>query len=248
MSKFDLAFLVIIALSAIMGLVRGITKEILSLVSWFGAVVMAYILFPLTQHIARTHITNPMLADGVTILAIFLIFLIVLTLVSHFFTAMIRQSALSGVDRSLGFGYGILRAFVILFVFELVISCLWLRTEHPDMIKQGRFAGFMYKGSDILYTVLPTNAKEWIKSLQEKRLSERKPPSLDNIKQAAEVVNQVAPVVQAAIDKANEKIPTAEELANLKPKESTAGKQEKKANTVKQDIEMDRLIDIANAE
>jgi uncharacterized membrane protein required for colicin V production len=249
MSKFDLAFLVVIGLSAIMGLVRGITKEILSLVSWVGAVVMSYILFPLTQHIARTHITNPMLADGVTILAIFLIFLIVLTLVSHFFSSMIRQSALSGVDRSLGFGYGILRAFIVLFIFELVISCLWLRAEHPDMIKEARFANFMYKGSDILYTVLPSNAREWIKSLQEKRLNERKaPPSLDNIKQASEVAKQIAPVVQAAIDKANEKIPTAEELANLKPKEQAGGKQEKKANTVKQDIEMDRLIDIANAE
>src|SRR3989338_8404809 len=168
MNKFDIAFLIVLALSATMGLIRGITKEILSLVSWFGAVVMAYILFPLTQHIARTNITNPMLADGITILGIFIIFLIVLTLISHFFTSMIRQSALSGVDRALGFGYGILRSFVILFIFELVISCLWLRTEHPDVIKQARFSNFMYKGSDISYTVMPANIQAWIKSLQEK--------------------------------------------------------------------------------
>lgn len=248
MNKFDIAFLIILLLSAAMGLIRGITKEILSLVSWFGAVVMAYILFPLTQHIARTHITNPMLADGITILGIFIIFLIILTLISHFFTSMIRQSALSGVDRSLGFGYGILRSFVILFIFELVISCLWLRTEHPDFIKEARFSNFMYKGSDISYTLMPSNIQAWIKSLQEKRLSERKAPSLDNIKQAGAIAEQVAPVVQATIDKTLQKTPTAEELANLKPKEQNNSKSEKKTNTVKQDIELDRLIDMANSE
>ena len=72
MNKFDLIFLGVLVLSACMGVVRGITKEILSLLSWVGAVTMAYILFPVTQHFARTQITNPMLADGVTIFAIFI--------------------------------------------------------------------------------------------------------------------------------------------------------------------------------
>ena len=78
MNKFDLIFVGVLILSACMGVVRGITKEILSLLSWVGAVTMAYILFPVTQHFARTQITNPMLADGVTIFAIFIIFLVVL--------------------------------------------------------------------------------------------------------------------------------------------------------------------------
>ena len=148
MNKFDAVFLGILALSALMGVMRGITKEILSLLSWVGAVSMSYVLFPLTQHIARMQITNPMLADGVTMFAIFIIFLVVLTLVSHFLTSRVRQSALSGVDRSLGVAYGLLRGCALLFIFELVISCMWLRPDHPDMIKHSRFVNFMYKGSD----------------------------------------------------------------------------------------------------
>ena len=252
MNKFDLIFLGVLVLSACMGVVRGITKEILSLLSWVGAVTMAYILFPVTQHFARTQITNPMLADGVTIFAIFIIFLVVLTLVSHFLTSRVRASALSGVDRSLGVAYGLLRGCALLFIFELVISCLWLRPDHPELIKESRFVNFMYKGSDTFYIILPKEAQDWIKSLQEKRLSERKPPSIDDIKQAgqivAEVGSQVAPVVQAAINRANEKQVSAEDLANLKPKEQSENKVNKKMNTKKQDIEMDRLLDQANAQ
>jgi hypothetical protein len=99
---------------------------------------------------------------------------------------------------------------------------------------------------------LPKEAQDWIKSLQEKRLSERKPPSIDDIKQAgqivAEVGSQVAPVVQAAINRANEKQVSAEDLANLKPRAQSENKVNKKMNTKKQDIEMDRLLDQANAQ
>ncbi len=253
MNKFDAIFLGVLGFSAIVGLIRGVTKEILSLVSWLGAVAMAYLLFPVTQHLARSQITNPMLADGVTIFGIFIIFLVVLTLVSHFLTSRVRTSALSGVDRSLGVAYGLLRGCAILFLLELLTSCLWLRPDHPSMIKQSRFVNFMYKGSDTLYVLLPGEARAWIRSLQEKRLSERKPPSIDDIKQAGQVAAglaavAVAPVVQAALDRANQIQVTAEDLANLKPKEQSENKVNKKTNTVKQDIEMDRLINQANAE
>ncbi|MBP9828413.1 MAG: CvpA family protein [Proteobacteria bacterium] len=252
MNKFDLIFLSILTASAVMGVVRGVTKEILSLLSWVGAVAMAYFLFPTTQYLARSKISNPWLADGVTMFAIFIIFLIVLTLISHFLTSRVRASALSGVDRSLGIAYGLLRGCALLFIFELVISCAWLRPDHPELIKQSRFVNFMYKGSDTLYVILPKEAQDWIRSLQEKRLSERKPPSIEDIKQAGQIVanvgEQVAPVVQAAIDRANEKQVSAEDLANLKPKEAPENKAIRKTNTKKQDIEMDRLLDQANAE
>ncbi len=252
MNKFDAIFLGVLALSSMMGVIRGITKEILSLLSWIGAVAMAYILFPLTQHLARSQISNPMLADGVTMFAIFIIFLVVLTLISHFLTSRVRASALSGVDRSLGVAYGLLRGCALLFAFELIISCMWLRPDHPELIKHSRFVNFMYKGSDTFYMVLPGQTQAWIRSLQEKRLSERKPPSIEDIKQAGQVAvsigTQIAPVVQAAIDKANEKPVSAEDLANLRPKEQSENKVNRKTNTKKQDIEMDRLLDQANAE
>lgn len=252
MNRFDIVFLSILATSAIIGIIRGITKEILSLLSWLGAISMAYFLFPTTQYLARSKISNPWLADGVTLFAIFIIFLIILTLASHFLTSRIRASALSGIDRSLGTAYGLLRGCALLFIFELMISCVWLRPDHPDFIRNSRFSNFMYKGSDTLYAVLPTEAQDWIRSLQEKRLNERKAPSVDDIKQAGQVVanvaEQVAPVVQAAIDKANEKQISAEELANLKTKETAETKPTRKVNTKKQDIEMDRLLDQANTE
>lgn len=252
MNKFDVIFLSILAISAVIGVMRGITKEILSLLSWVGAISMAYILFPTTQYLARSKISNPWLADGVTLFAIFIIFLVILTLISHFLTSRVRASALSGIDRSLGTAYGLLRGCALLFIFELIISCVWLRPDHPDFIKSSRFSNFMYKGSDTLYVVLPKSAQDWIRSLQEKRLSERKVPSVEDIKQAgqavANVAEQVAPVVQAAIDRENKKQISAEELANLKTKEAPENKPVKKGNTKKQDIEMDRLLDQANTE
>lgn len=247
MNKFDLVFIGILALSGIVGLIRGVTKEILSLISWSGAILMSYILFPVTQSISRSYITNPMLADGITVFGVFLIFLVILTLVGHILSSMVRQSALSGIDRSLGFGYGIIRACIILFVFELVINCLWLRPEHPELIKTSRFANFMYKGSDVLYTVLPENTQKWIQSLLEKKLNERQIPSIDDIKKAGVSATKIDSLVQIASE-IKDRVPSAEELSNLKPKEQPATKSDKKANIAKQDIDMERLIDIANTE
>ena len=241
MTKFDICFLGVIGISCLVGVVRGLTKELLSLLSWCVSIGIAYFLFPFTQNIARNYINNPMIADAVGVFSIFIIVLTLMTLISHALSSWVKHSALSGVDRSLGFAYGIIRACLLLFVFELVISCVWSRPEYPEIISNTRFASFMYKGSDLVYSLLPTNLKIWVRKLQDKKKSENS-PTIDDIKQMTHAVGRISELKEP-FDREGQKKITAEELADLKPREVVPQKSVKKSQQAKQDVELERLLD-----
>ena len=81
-------------MSAIVGVMRGFTREILGLCSWAAAGFSAFFALPLVQPIAHRYIENLILADILSSIVLFVIFLILYSLISQFFAGMVRQSGL----------------------------------------------------------------------------------------------------------------------------------------------------------
>ena len=77
----DLIVLGVITLSAVFGLMRGFTREVLSLGSWVGAGVAAWYGQPLLRPFALEQIGDPTAADIVSALVIFLGALIILIII-----------------------------------------------------------------------------------------------------------------------------------------------------------------------
>ena len=63
MNIFDLVVIGIIVVSALVGLARGLTKEILSIGGWVGAALAAYVAYPYVKPFARAHIDSTLIAD-----------------------------------------------------------------------------------------------------------------------------------------------------------------------------------------
>ncbi len=200
MNKVDIAVVVMFALSYVAGLFRGLTKEILGLLSWGGAAVGAYFGKPFVFGWIHTYITSKMLADIVSIFVVFIVFLIIFSLIGHMITRFVKDSPLGGIDRSLGGGFGLLRAGFIVVVAELVYSLFYPRSSYIDMVKESRFSTFAYQGSDYLVSILPKSAKDYLQSMKVK-----------NYKGASKKI-------ATPID-AQDKPDDVKDLAVLKPKE-----------------------------
>lgn len=135
LNNLDVFFLVIVAISALVGIARGFTKESLSLVGWAVAAAAVYFLTPAANAIMKNYIASEMLSKFVSGLLVLLTVCIFWVLAVDKITSTIRQSKLSPLDRIFGLGFGVLRGAIVVILLVMMISALI-----PEDSKKGVFA------------------------------------------------------------------------------------------------------------
>lgn len=165
LNNLDVVFLIIIGISALVGIARGMTKEILSILGWVLAAAATYYLTPLVNPITKNYISSEILATVVSGMAILIVFCIIWILVVDKIAAAIRQSKLSAFDRLFGFVFGAARGALIVVLVALMISTLM-----PDNSKEGAFAESKIFKEASLYVEPLKNMipQEWIDGIKAK--------------------------------------------------------------------------------
>ena len=139
LNSIDMGVIFLTGLSAFIGVLRGFTKEILSIGGWAGAVALTFFGFPYAKPFVQQWVGHPFLSSIVTVGLLFLSSLIAFILIIRNISELVRGSRLSGLDRSLGLLFGILRALAILILLYFLSSFIW-KTEdrRPLLIKSAR--------------------------------------------------------------------------------------------------------------
>ena len=118
----DVGLLAFLALSMLVGVMRGFVFELLSLAGWFAAYFAArWGALSVQPHIPVSP-PGSALNYGVAFACVFIAALVVWGLVSRLVRALIRATPLSPVDRVLGAGFGVLRALVVLLIAATVVG------------------------------------------------------------------------------------------------------------------------------
>lgn len=119
MNWADWAIVVIFGVSSLIGLVRGLIKEALSLVVWAGAFfVAAHFKQPAATLLEHT-IATPSLREMAAFGLLFLLTLLLGSLLNYLIAQLVKMTGLSGTDRVLGMVFGAVRG--ILVVMAIVI-------------------------------------------------------------------------------------------------------------------------------
>jgi membrane protein required for colicin V production len=127
MIVIDYLIIALIAISAIVGLARGLLREVIALVTWIVALLVAWHLAPslepyLGGWLASPHV-RPWVARAILLFCVLLIGAGIGAVTVH----LVRLSIFSSMDRFLGFVFGLVRGLVILGVF--VLFCQMLRLD-----------------------------------------------------------------------------------------------------------------------
>ena len=114
----DIAIATVVLMSAAIGLVRGLVKEVLSLVSWAAAFVVAiYFSGEVSQQIP-----SQWGSDSIRLImafaGLFIATLIVAAILQWVIAQLVSTTGLSGTDRFLGFLFGSARGLLVCVVLD----------------------------------------------------------------------------------------------------------------------------------
>lgn len=129
-SNYDLIFFGIIIVSAIFALLRGGISEVLSLSTWFIALWLMHKFGNYINHLIPNAVTSSFLRSIIVYIIIFIIVAIFIAILRKIFASVINALNLGGLNRLLGFVFGIIRGVFICAIIVIVIEMLNLDPSH----------------------------------------------------------------------------------------------------------------------
>jgi membrane protein required for colicin V production len=134
----DIVLLGVMLVSALLAMIRGFMREILSIAAWViaaGATLYAYAKLLPT---AKTYFNNDIVAAGVVIGGTFLLTLIIVSIITVRFSDMVLDSRIGALDRTLGFLFGLGRGLLIVVVAFLFFAWLVPPRTQPAWVANAK--------------------------------------------------------------------------------------------------------------
>jgi membrane protein required for colicin V production len=130
MNATDYVVIAAIIISAIVGTARGFLREAIAVGAWLIALFLAWhfsdLIAPHLGGLMSDSEVRPWAARIIVLVLVLLLGAGIGATAGHF----VRLSIFSGMDRLLGFAFGLLRGFVLLGVFVILGQLLRLQGEH----------------------------------------------------------------------------------------------------------------------
>lgn len=172
----------VIVISAILAYSRGFVRELLSIVGWVVAAIVAFMFAPQVVPLAKEIPYLNTLIEGcepATITAFALVFAVALVVFSIFtpiFSGAVQRSILGGLDQGLGFLFGVARG-VLLIVVAIVIYDRVVADQAIPMVDESRTFKVVEQMSAPIDNAIPNDAPGWIVGTYEDLISHCEAPA-----------------------------------------------------------------------
>ena len=160
MSLVDIAIVVIVVVSLLIGLFRGFIREVLSLVSWIGALWLAYVYCPLGASYIEPYIDQPPLRIVLAFAGIFVVALIAFSIVSYILYRVLSLAGVSGVDRSLGTIFGLARGIALVGI--LILAATFMDLTSQPWWRESLLVSYFTPVTEFIRSLLPADISQFV--------------------------------------------------------------------------------------
>ncbi len=154
----DGILLAIMLVSAVLAMVRGFSREVLSIVSWIAAAVAAFYLYAqLTPHVQQylpSIASDKTVANIIAAVTVFFITLIVVSVITMKIADFIIDSRIGALDRTLGFVFGAARGMLLVTVALLFFNWL-VPDDQPSWIAEAKSKPMLESIGERITAMLP---------------------------------------------------------------------------------------------
>jgi len=153
----DVILLGVMLISALLAMIRGFMREILSIVAWVVAAVVTILsysrLVPLAKETFKTW--PDMVVTVVVVAGVFLLTLLIVSVITVRFSDMVLDSRVGALDRTLGFLFGLARGLIIMAVAYWFFSFLVPDRGQPTWVRDAKSRLVLQNTSDWLVSMSP---------------------------------------------------------------------------------------------
>src|SRR4051812_29730441 len=175
LTMLDIILLSVMLVSAILAMVRGFMREVLSIASWAAAALLTVYAYPKLKPEALKYVNSEMVASGLVIGGVFLGTLLLVSIVTIKLSDMILDSRVGALDRTLGFLFGLGRGLLIVVVAFLFFAWLVPDKSQPEWVRNAKSRVVLQSTGQALMSMLPDDPESTIL----KRLKRNKPDEQD---------------------------------------------------------------------
>lgn len=214
LNNMDIAILVIVGISALIALGRGLVKEVLSIVGWVLAGAAVIYLLPVLNPFTLKYIESGWMAGIATAAFILIVFMIIWIYATAGVVGKIRTSKLSGLDRLLGLFFGIVRAFLLIVLMYILISWMMPVKSQPDLLKKSKYFQIAGNFAEPIEKLIPKDTLDAIKEKtfevgltgddDDEPAAEQKPAEAEKDKDKSDVDALFEKLAQPQIEKMRE--------------------------------------------
>jgi membrane protein required for colicin V production len=157
-SWLDVILIAIMLISGFLAMVRGFTREVLSIFSWAVAAVAALYLTPKYANLLEPYVGNPSIAQIAFAAGVFILTLIVVSLITFRISDSVLDSRVGALDRSFGFIFGLVRGFLLVAIVFILFNAL--ARDQPEWVRNARSYPILQSTQVAIESLLPMNPEQ----------------------------------------------------------------------------------------
>ena len=154
-TTLDIILIGVMLISALLAMIRGFMREILSIAAWAIAAVVTLYAYAKLLPYAKTYFSNDILATIVVVGATFLGTLLIVSVITVRFSDMVLDSRVGALDRTLGFLFGLGRGLLIVVVAFVFFAWLVPERSQPEWIRNAKSRVVLQGTGEWLMSMLP---------------------------------------------------------------------------------------------
>lgn len=152
---------VVILISAMLAMVRGFVREVLSVASWALAAAAAFFFYKSLLPFVEPYIANKNVAIIATAAGIFFVALIIASYIAMKISDFVIDSRVGLLDRIMGFAFGVVRGLLLVVIAFAFLSWI-LSDRQPAWVANAQSAPILKSLADKLVAALPEDIEKTI--------------------------------------------------------------------------------------
>lgn len=158
----DLILISVMLISGVLAMVRGLLREVFSIVSWVAAAGVAAYFYPQLLPVTKQYITQDSVALAVTVAVLFLGTLLIVSIISARISDIVLDSRIGALDRTLGFMFGLARGLLVMVVAFLFFNWLVPDKSQPPWVLNAKSRPVLQNTGNWLVSLLPDDPENTI--------------------------------------------------------------------------------------
>lgn len=179
MTALDGLVIVVILFSAFLAMVRGFSREVLSLASWVIAAVAAVLLYKNILPLVQSYLSNKTIALIASLAIIFIVVFIIVSIITMKIADVIIDSRIGALDRTMGFIFGLVRGLFIMVIAMLLVNQLIKPEDQAPWLREAKTKPTLDSLSTKIWDMLPKDP-DWIFDKASSILKKDEPANSDN--------------------------------------------------------------------